>query len=163
MAMQDFSRSLPMRLYRALAVVMPRFRRIFAQAGLTEQQWRVLRVLWEQPSVPQSALAELTLIPAPSLIGVLDRLAGAGLVERRRGTADRRVVEVAATAEGRALEERLMPDVQAAYAALRASLDESTWRALETGLDELTRAQRPPDGTSSTPSRTELSTGEEMA
>lgn len=163
MAMQDFSRSLPMRLYRALAVVMPRFRRIFAQAGLTEQQWRVLRVLWEQPSVPQSALSELTLIPAPSLIGVLDRLTAAGLVERRRGTEDRRVVEVAATADGRALEERLMPDVQAAYATLRASLDESTWRALETGLDELISARRPPDGAASTPTMAEFSTGEDMA
>ncbi|MGE0859826.1 MAG: MarR family transcriptional regulator [Gammaproteobacteria bacterium] len=149
MAVQDFSRSLPMRLYRALAVVMPRFRRIFAKAGLTEQQWRVLRVLWEQPSVPQSALVELTLIPAPSLIGVLDRLATAGLVERRRGTGDRRVVEVAATAAGRALEERLMPDVQATYAALRASLDESTWRALENGLDELIHAQQPREGVAS--------------
>lgn len=163
MAMQDFSRSLPMRLYRALAVVMPRFRRIFAKAGLTEQQWRVLRVLWEQPSVPQSALVELTLIPAPSLIGVLDRLTAAGLVERRRGTGDRRVVEVAATAAGRALEERLMPDVQAAYAALRASLDESTWRALETGLDELIRAQRPRDGAASVQAVARHSTGEDIA
>lgn len=35
MAMQDFSHSLPMMLYRALDAVMPRFRRIFAAAGLT--------------------------------------------------------------------------------------------------------------------------------
>ena len=44
MAMQDFSHSLPMMLYRALDAVMPRFRRIFTAAGLTEQQWRVLQL-----------------------------------------------------------------------------------------------------------------------
>ena len=137
MAMQDFSHSLPMLLYRALAAVMPRFRRIFASAGLTEQQWRVLRVLWEHEQIAHGALSEATLIPPPSLIGVLDRLAAAGLVERRRSQSDRRVMQVAATAAGRALEERLMPEVNAVYGTLRASLDEPTWRALETALGRL--------------------------
>jgi DNA-binding MarR family transcriptional regulator len=45
--MEEFSRSLPMLLYRTLDAVMPRFRRIFNEFGLTEQQWRVLRVLWQ--------------------------------------------------------------------------------------------------------------------
>ncbi len=38
--MQDFAASLPMLLYRALHTVMPRFRAIFAESGLTEPQWR---------------------------------------------------------------------------------------------------------------------------
>ena len=134
MAIQDFSHSLPMMLYRALDAVMPRFRRIFTAAGLTEQQWRVLRVLWEHNEIPQGALANLTLIPAPSLIGVLDRLTANGLIERRRYEGDRRVVNVAATRAGRRLEEKLMPAVAAVYAELRASLDSETWARLEYGL-----------------------------
>ena len=51
-----------MRLYRALDAVMPAFRQVFSEFGLTEQQWRVLRVLWEQGSVPLSSLASATLI-----------------------------------------------------------------------------------------------------
>jgi DNA-binding MarR family transcriptional regulator len=47
MAIDQFTRSLPMMLYRTLDTVMPRFRSIFNEFGLTEQQWRVLRVLWE--------------------------------------------------------------------------------------------------------------------
>ena len=57
-----------MRLYRALDAVMPAFRQVFSEFGLTEQQWRVLRVLWEQGAVPLSSLASATLIPAPSLV-----------------------------------------------------------------------------------------------
>jgi len=137
MAMQDFSHSLPMLLYRALDAVMPRFRRIFTAAGLTEQQWRVLRVLWEQEEIPQNALAGLTLIPQPSLIGVLDRLASNGLIERRRSQTDRRVMYVAATRAGRRLEEKLMPQVAKVYAELKASLDDDTWAQLELGLRRL--------------------------
>lgn len=137
MAMQDFSHSLPMLLYRALDAVMPRFRRIFTAAGLTEQQWRVLRVLWEHEQIAQNALAALTLIPPPSLIGVLDRLAANDLVERQRSHSDRRVMYVAATRAGRRLEEQLMPEVAKVYGELKASLDDATWAQLEFGLRRL--------------------------
>ncbi|MBK8958857.1 MAG: MarR family transcriptional regulator [Proteobacteria bacterium] len=148
MAMQDFSHSLPMLLYRALDAVMPRFRRVFTAAGLTEQQWRVLRVLWERDEVAHNALAALTLIPQPSLIGVLDRLAGNGLVVRRRSESDRRVMYVSATAAGRDLEEKLMPEVAKVYAELKASLDRDTWTQLESGLRAL--AGEPPAATATT-------------
>ena len=81
MATQSFSGSLPMMLYRALDVVMPRFRRIFNEFGLTEQQWRVLRVLWETEEIAFRELSDITLIPAPSLVGVIDRLAKQRLVD----------------------------------------------------------------------------------
>lgn len=152
MAMQDFSHSLPMLLYRALGAVMPRFRRIFTAAGLTEQQWRVLRVLWEREEIAHHALAALTLIPQPSLIGVLDRLAANGLVARSRSQTDRRVMQVSATRAGRALEEKLMPEVAKVYADLKDSLDADTWAQLELGLATLAgeappsarRSARPP-------------------
>ena len=107
MAIHDFSRSLPMMLYRALDAVMPRFRRIFNEFGLTEQQWRVLRVLWVVNGVSLRELADLTLIPAPSLVGVVDRLQKSGLITRRRSDADRRVVFVVATPAGLDLQQTL--------------------------------------------------------
>ena len=60
MAIEQFSHSLPMALYRTLDAVMPRFRKIFNEFGLTEQQWRVLRVLWDQQAVTLNRLAALT-------------------------------------------------------------------------------------------------------
>lgn len=145
MAMQDFSHSLPMMLYRALDAVMPRFRKIFSEFGLTEQQWRVLRVLWEHDQVALGELSELTLIPAPSLVGIVDRLRSTDLITRRRSESDRRVVFVVATAKGRELEERVMPRVQETYEELRASIDVEQWERLLGGLDEIATL-RPPSG-----------------
>ena len=145
--MQEFNRSLTMLLYRALHSVLPPFRAVFAASGLTEPQWRVLRVLWEHEDLAFRELAELTLVPAPSLVGVADRLHARGLVGRRRSTRDRRQVYVHATAAGRALEAELMPAVEACYRDLRATLDDATWAGLVRGLEALGSAPRPASST----------------
>lgn len=137
MATQSFSRSLPMLLYRALDAVMPRFRKIFNEFGLTEQQWRVLRVLWEHDEIAFRELSDHTLIPAPSLVGVVDRLAKQGLVDRRRSAEDRRNVFVRATKEGSELHRTVRPHVDRAYVEMRASIDADDWRELTEGLERI--------------------------
>jgi homoprotocatechuate degradation regulator HpaR len=132
--MNSFSRSLPMMLYRTLDAVMPEFRAIFSEFDLTEPQWRVLRVLWEHDGASVLELARVTLVAAPSLVGVLDRLQQAELIERRPGETDRRHVHVHLRPRGRALE-RVRPMVEAAYAHLE--------RAHASGVARATRA-RPP-------------------
>ena len=145
MATQNFSRSLPMMLYRALDAVMPRFRRIFNEFGLTEQQWRVLRVLWEEEEIAFRSLSDTTLIPAPSLVGIIDRLAKQGLVGRHRSERDRRNVFVYATDAGKELHARVRPRVDAAYIELRGSIDERDWNDLIDGLERI--ASLAPDAT----------------
>ena len=129
-----------MRLYRALDAVMPAFRQVFNEFGLTEQQWRVLRVLWERGSVPLSSLASATLIPAPSLVGVVDRLTRNGLVARERSTGDRRVVYIYATEQGQSLEASVRPRVDAVYAQLMDQIEPKVWRELNISLDQLTES-----------------------
>ena len=135
--MQEFGHSLPMMLYRTLDTVMPRFRQIFSEFGLTEQQWRVLRVLWQHEQIAFRELADLTLIPPPSLVGVVDRLTKSGLARRRRSEHDRRNVFVRATSKGQALEAKVRPRVDKAYAELRNSVNAKTWDALITGLEQI--------------------------
>lgn len=142
MNLPQFSHSLPMLLYAAVDVVMPRFRLIFKEFGLTEQQWRVLRVLWDIEELSHSDLARITLIPPPSLVGIVDRLHKMRLVERRPSTLDRRVVLIATTEQGRELREQMMPAVQQSYFELRESIDHDTWRALIDGLEDLVTAER---------------------
>jgi homoprotocatechuate degradation regulator HpaR len=137
MSIHQFSHSLPMRLYAALDAVMPRFRRIFKEFGLSEQQWRVLRVLWDVEEVRQTELARHTLIPAPSLVGILDRMQSMALIERRRSVSDRRVVYIATSPHGRELHDQIMPAVQQRYFELRDSIDDDVWRSLMEGLDVL--------------------------
>jgi len=142
--MQDFSHSLPMMLYRALDAVMPRFRTIFLEFGLTEQQWRVLRVLWEYEQMALLKLAGLTLISAPSLVGVVDRLLTAGLVTRQRSETDRRVLFVVVTEQGRDLKNQVMPRVQAAYAELEQSMDAEEWGQVLHALESISSLERSP-------------------
>lgn len=137
MAYDQFTRSLPMTLYRTLDAVMPRFRRIFNEFDLTEQQWRVLRVLWETDHSTIGELSEVTLLPAPSLVGIVDRLEERRLVARRRSDEDRRKVHVLATAAGAELEAQIMPRVASAYADLKQSVDANTWAAVLTGLRQI--------------------------
>jgi homoprotocatechuate degradation regulator HpaR len=126
-----------MLLYRALDAVMPRFRKIFNEFGLTEQQWRVLRVLWQDDGIAFGDLAAVTRIPAPSLVGVVDRLAKQGLVGRRRSDADRRQVFIHATEKGRDLHRRVRPKVDDAYAELRSSIDADQWQQLIGSLERI--------------------------
>jgi len=146
MATQEFSRSLPMMLYRALDTVMPRFRKIFNEFGLTEQQWRVLRVLWEQDEIAFNQLSAVTLIPPPSLVGVVDRLTKSGLVERRRSVTDRRSVSVSATKEGMALEDKVRPRVELAYAELQQAIDANEWNQLLDSLETIIAIESNSDG-----------------
>ena len=140
MALDQFSHSLPMMLNRTLDAVMPRFRRIFNDFGLTEQQWRVLRVLWECEAETLNRLAAQTLIPAPSLVGIVDRLERDQLVTRQRSEADRRKVNIVLTSQGAALEGEVMPRVAAAYAELKQSVDSETWNQVLTGLRAISEA-----------------------
>ena len=129
-----------MMLYRTLDVVMPEFRAIFNQFKLTEQQWRVLRVLWERDGRALLEVAEATCVPGPSLVGVIDRLSRDGLVGRRRSDTDRRVVRISLTRKGRQLEKRVVPLVDEAYRRLERSISRSDWRALMKGLDAVMAA-----------------------
>lgn len=135
--MREFEQSLPMMLYRAIDTILPRFRRIFSEFGLTETQWRVLRVLWDRQSATLKELAAATLIPAPSLVGVVDRLTQQSLVERVRDEEDRRQVFILATQKGKKLEALVSPAVEDAYAELQGSMDRETWKNLMHGLEAL--------------------------
>ena len=116
--MRNFDQSLPMLLYRALNALMPEFRAIFRQFGLTERQWRVLRVLWEGGRQAAAGLGgKNPHSPPPASSVSLTRLRKGGLVERRRSATDRRVVQVWLTDGGRALQAEVTPLVDRAYAA----------------------------------------------
>ena len=138
MAIQDFSRSLPMMLYQALDVLLPKFRRIFNEHGLTEQQWRILRVLWEHKKIALGKLSDLTLIPSPSLVGIVDRLEFSGFITRDRSKKDRRVVYVLATKKGREMEKKVMPRVLDTYNEIRASFEPDEWDQLIDSLKKIT-------------------------
>jgi len=96
------SRSLPIALMRAREAVMGPIRDMLAGEGLSEQQWRLLRVLDAQSPLDATTLARRAALLLPSQTRIVHSMVERGLVTRSRG-ADRRRMEVAITDEGRAI------------------------------------------------------------
>ncbi|EEE38552.1 homoprotocatechuate degradation operon regulator, HpaR [Rhodobacteraceae bacterium KLH11] len=90
------SRSLPIALLRARERVMGPIRGVLADAGVTEQQWRVLRVLQEEGPQEPTQIAERACLLLPSLTRILKKLEDKKLIFRQRDMNDRRrqIVEI---------------------------------------------------------------------
>ena len=86
---------------------------------------------------------QLTLI---GLVGIIDRLEKKKLVSRLRSVKDRRVVYIVATAEGRALEQEVSPQVQKIDERLRSAVSVEEWHSMEETLKKFSSgmAQRDP-------------------
>ena len=76
------TQSVPMALIRAREKVMGPIRKMLAESGLTEQQWRILRVLEEFGKTEPTRLAEQTCLLLPSLSRILQTLVDKGYVTR---------------------------------------------------------------------------------
>src|SRR6218665_2043626 len=75
-------RSLPMSLLRAREAVMSKFRPMLARHDVTEQQWRVIRVLGEASPLDATEVAERASILAPSLTRIIKALEDRGFITR---------------------------------------------------------------------------------
>ena len=107
--------SLTIALMQAREAAMSYFRPIVKQHKLTEQQWRIIRVLVDNPSMDFHDLAAATCILRPSLTGILTRMERDGLVLRLKPVNDQRKLYVSLTKEGYALYERAQAKVEEAY------------------------------------------------
>lgn len=135
----DFTSSLPMLLNRSLDAIMPPYRDLFQEFGVTEQQWRVLRVLWEQKHLTSAQISNLTLLPSPSLVGILDRLEKKDLVKRLRSTRDRREINIKITNLGRELQSKVMPKVKLIQDQTKENLSPTEWKQINNILKKLDR------------------------
>lgn len=94
------TRSLPMALIRAREGVMAPIRDMLAETGITEQQWRVLRVLSEYGMLDTSTLANKASLLFPSLTRIATSMRNKGLITQTRDKLDRRRQLVAITPDG---------------------------------------------------------------
>jgi homoprotocatechuate degradation regulator HpaR len=130
-------RNLPRLLLQARESLMVRTRPSLREHGLSDQQWRVLRVLGEHGTVETGRVAREAYILGPSLTGVLARMERDGLVRRERDPADQRRTVVEATAKGLKMVERLSRSVEGHYQWLEKSLGRQKLAQLYELLDEL--------------------------
>ena len=106
--------------------------------GLSDQQWRVLRVLGEhavEGGVDTGTIANKAYLLGPSLTGVLTRMERDGLIKRQRDTLDARRTLVAATAKGKRLVLRLSTSIEAHYAVMERALGKAQLATMYQLLD----------------------------
>ena len=136
-------RNLPRLLLQAREAVMAHTRPSLREHALSDQQWRVLRVLGEHGAVETGRVAREAFILGPSLTGVLARMERDGLITRSRDPLDARRTVVEATADGRKLVRRLSSTIELHYSWLEDSLGKAKLAQLYTLLDELIALEAP--------------------
>ena len=114
-ALRSIDLSLPMQLLRARESTMSRFRPMLRNHGLTEQQWRVVRVLAAEKQLDTGELSRLTFLLAPSLTRILKTLDQEGLVQRTPDPDDLRRVDVRLSKAGRIVYNKVSPDSERLY------------------------------------------------
>ena len=136
--------NLPLLMLQARERVVARFRPLLNAHGVTEQQWRILRVLMDRGAQEPRELVLACGLSSPSLAGILARMEADGLVSRVRMAHDQRRVRVSTTARSRALAREVAPLIDAAYAEIEARLGTDFVGGLARTLEAMIAALDPP-------------------
>lgn len=131
------SRSLPMALLRARELFMSRFRPMLARHDVSEQQWRVLRVLNEERQLDASEVARRAAILAPSLTRIIKTLTARQLIESGQYDRDGRRVLLTITPAGLKLIREILPESLAIYAEFDARFGSDKIEQLLNLLEDL--------------------------
>jgi homoprotocatechuate degradation regulator HpaR len=119
--------------------------------GLSDQQWRVLRVLGEHANRVESAegvetgrVAREAFLLGPSLTGVLTRMERDGLIERSRCAQDARRTVIRATPLGLSKVAKLSEAIEAHYAWMESELGKQKLAQLYQLLDAVIQLETSP-------------------
>ncbi len=122
-------------LYSTQLAMNKLYRGLLKTLELTYPQYLVMLVLWEQDQRTVSDIGERLFLDSATLTPLLKRLEAAGLVTRRRDSADERQVVISLTDAGRALRVKAADVPQQIGCAVACSLDEA--KALHGRLNQL--------------------------
>ena len=96
-------RSLPIALLRARETVMIPVRKMLQESRISEEKWRVLRVVEESGPIEQTRIADKACLHPSSLTRIMHALDRDGLLERSTDSSDRYQSTALITDAGRAL------------------------------------------------------------
>lgn len=133
------ARSLPIALIRAREKVMGPIREMLSKSGLTEQQWRILRVLDELGPLDSTKLSENASLLLPSQTRIVQTLVEKGLVTRQADPSDRRRQTVAITPAGQKIILDNLDEAQRLAAHIETVLGKETVDRLLDILEEFDR------------------------
>lgn len=129
--------SITLALLEAREALMTHFRPALNVIGLTEQQWRIIRILAQYGELESTHLAEKACILKPSLTGIIRRLTEMELVVRRRGDNDQRFVFIDLTKNGEDIFKKMSVEMEKRYDNIHQKMGDEKIEALLELLKEV--------------------------
>ena len=135
--LNDFSHTLPIRLLRARHAAVSQFQPIFRKYNVTEQQWRVLRMVTSAGDMTAGELSQAIFISMPSLSRIMQSLEARNLIRRRANQDDLRQTMVSSTLAAQAMvaEAAIWSDTR--YSDIAQWFGKERLEHLQTLLDDL--------------------------
>jgi homoprotocatechuate degradation regulator HpaR len=127
--------NLPQLFLKARDGLMSHFRPILKHFGLTDQQWRILRVLDEHGQLESHEICTQCQMVSASMAGVLARMEEMALLERQRLSTDQRRVVVRLAPKGRQLVSEMAPLIDQQYQHLEDALGAPVFAQVLTSLE----------------------------
>ena len=135
--MRRLSDSLPMLLLRAREATLSHFRPALKDFGLTELQWRVLRVLDDCGEVSAQQLADECCVFSQSISRVIRRMEADRLLLTRTSPRDNRWILIRLSRKGKRMFDKIGPEIETKYREIRQQLSAEKLAMLYETLNEL--------------------------
>lgn len=135
--MKARNRNIPLLLLKTREAMMGYFRPALSEHQLTEQQWRIVRALYEQEQLEPRELCEECCILSPSMAGILKRMEELNLIIKVPSESDKRRVMVMLAPGVAQTVEAVMEKNKLAYDELAKKVGETELIALMTQLDTM--------------------------
>lgn len=140
--MTKYDDFLSLQLMKTRDVVMNYFRPILIENDLTEQQWRIMRILDTEGPLDFSTLSKESCILSPSLTGIINRLEKQDYVFKKKSLHDGRQCYIHLTEKAQLLVARLHPQIESQYILLKQHFGKDKYQKLSQLLDELTQLSK---------------------
>jgi len=129
-------RTLPIALLRAREAVLERLRPVLAGEDMTEQQWRIMRVLEERPHIEAKQLSALACIHPSSVTRILQTLEKKKMVRIEKSKTDGRRITISVSRRGTAFIDSVSPEILRIYAEIESIIGRDV---IDRTLDQLDR------------------------
>uniref|UniRef100_UPI00334179EC homoprotocatechuate degradation operon regulator HpaR n=1 Tax=Castellaniella defragrans TaxID=75697 RepID=UPI00334179EC len=133
-------RNLPHLLLKGREALLCHFRPILTHFNLTEQQWRIIRSLYQHGDMEPNQLCDMCQILSPSMTGVLARMKAMDLISRRKVPRDQRRVMISLTPRSLDLCSRIGPLIDEQYRLIEATIGRNLIEETYAQIDRLLSA-----------------------
>ena len=131
--------ALPVLLLRAKEASIQNVRSILRDYGMTEQQWRVLRSLYDAKILSASELAEGAFLSMTSISRITKHLNAEKLITRKNDLFDKRIILFSITRKGQKLCSKVGPALENKHKETFDRIDSIDMNKLETSLNLLVK------------------------